>query len=1081
MPSSPPSLSQPPRDQSGISGEKIVSSDADGQDILQGSRDSVPAVVSAPNGLQRSISNASSNLGKLALVERRQLAPILVAVCAEAAFLQWIGRSPEDVVLTICFMLLSGGFAWPAWSHLKRMHRRLDEVFEKVETLEHAVRSSHPISHPPMATDRHNDEATVQDTGQREGSAPEPYVSVKNPVAAAVEPLENTHNNAKPCDIPVTLDGHGQHLATTEDPDPPVPTATLNPYRHDEPQGHTLNMVKPPDTDIAAGTAGQHASPSAPTQESSFSHWSPALLEMKQQIEQFAEGRFQRMSSLDPREPPNVVLLRRIGVRLLMSCASFSPADFASTIGYLGPLGATLYYPTGNPQRDKISAFTIAMDCLEDLEADIRGNDHTKIMSKLPELAQALSDLGLHAHALTTCGFALEILEGPYATAPDTSRLEVASVLSLQASILCDLKRKDDSIDAAHSAVALCEEHRESQGSPVPEVAYALLNYAVLLYSFGLMDEGAAVTFELQGEVDVDSGPDMKHIFSLSWLCLSVTRVEADDDMASFAADEAIKQSRASSDADTRAVLAGALLTKSKVLSSMGQNEAAWPVSAEATTLLRTIRVERPVFSLILAHALDTHSHHLMKADRGTESFLTAQDAVELWQTLRTSAPGPTARHLAWCLFHLAKFRQKGANRNTLNEELRIAKTAVTVFREVSPLDAPGLGESLYLYADRMLELDNNRDAAMYAEESVQYFREARLEESGKEKYALDLIFSLSLASSCLACTERGGDALEYAKQAVEVQHERKGTADGQYDIHLRKLLMDVIFRSTEIDKQEEAQPWFQELRHLDPPQDIGTGSGKPQPQGRNGPALRKETSYWMNPNTVSPKSTSGSTFSAPARTSSPSIHESKAREVASSAETSGPTPRVDKGKGREVRPPPAPSSPGRRQPDEEIFSPGAAAAQRRLAELGRAGPLSGNMLGAGGSEFLDNLLSAVGGRGRGGPGMGGGMGGRTLGGSDMGGMGPMGGFGMGGFGMNGPGSDGRPGGGRPRGMDGLGGLGDLSGLPSGLLSSLASLGQNRAGAVTGAEMFGPGFFGPGDRHGTANEGGEKKSGKNER
>ena len=176
---------------------------------------------------------------------------------------------------------------------------------------------------------------------------------------------------------------------------------------------------------------------------------------------------------------------------------------------------------------------------------------------------------------------------------------------------------------------------------------------------------------------------------------------------------------------------------------------------------------------------------------------------------------------MAWSLFHLAKFRQRDPSRNILNEELRTAETAVAVFREVSPLDAPGLGDALYLYADRMLELDKNRDAATYAEESVHYFREARLEEPGKEKYAFDLVVSLSLASSCLACTERAGDALEYAKQAVEIQHERRSTEDGQYDNHLRKLLVDVIFRSMEMDKQAEAVPWMQELHRLGDPEDM--------------------------------------------------------------------------------------------------------------------------------------------------------------------------------------------------------------------------------------------------------------------
>jgi tetratricopeptide (TPR) repeat protein len=491
-------------------------------------------------------------------------------------------------------------------------------------------------------------------------------------------------------------------------------------------------------------------------------------------------------------------------------------------MGYLGPPEETVYYPTGNLQRDRIVAFTTAMDCFDDLEAYVHGNDHTRIASKLAELAQALSDLGLHTHALTISGFALEIVEGQYAGAADTSRLDLASLLCLRANILCDLKREDESIEAAEKAVTLCKEHRDSQNVSVPDVVYALLNYAVLLCSFGLKDEGAAVAFELQGDVDGDARPDMRHISALCRLCLSITRSEADDDLALSTAEEAIELSRGSSDADSQMVLAGALLTKSNILSLTGQNEAACPVSAEAIALLRTLSIGRSLFSLFLAHALDTHAHHLSEANRKGESFSTLQDAVELWQNLRISAPGPTTRRLAWTLFHLAKFRTRGNDRNALNEEFRVAETAVTLFREVSPLDAPGLADALYLYADRMLELDNNREAATYAEESVQYFREACSDEPGKEKYAIDLIFSLSLASSCLACTERADDAFEYAKQAVQVQHERNSTADEQYDIHLRQLLVSVVFRATEMGKQGEALPWFQELNRLGGSEDMG-------------------------------------------------------------------------------------------------------------------------------------------------------------------------------------------------------------------------------------------------------------------
>ena len=60
--------------------------------------------------------------------------------CVETAFFKWIRRSNEDVLSTIFFTLLFGGFAWPAWSHLKCMNYRLDELSKKIEVLEHAVR-----------------------------------------------------------------------------------------------------------------------------------------------------------------------------------------------------------------------------------------------------------------------------------------------------------------------------------------------------------------------------------------------------------------------------------------------------------------------------------------------------------------------------------------------------------------------------------------------------------------------------------------------------------------------------------------------------------------------------------------------------------------------------------------------------------------------------------------------------------------------------------------------------------------------------------------------------------------------------
>ena len=185
------------------------------------------------------------------------------------------------------------------------------------------------------------------------------------------------------------------------------------------------------------------------------------------------------------------------------------------------------------------------------------------------------------------------------------------------------------------------------------------------------------------------------------------------------------------------------------------------------------------------------------------------------WQTLRFSAPIASKRLKAWALFELAKCRHKGADKQTPRNELHdceICRQRIPRRRTLGlcwPCRC-----AISIYADPMLELGNSRDAATYAEESVQYFREAR--DKSPHKYALDLIFSLSLASSCLACTERSEEALEYAKQAVDVQYKRRGAGEVQYDDHLRKLLMDVVFRATEMGKQQQdVGPWMRELQQL--------------------------------------------------------------------------------------------------------------------------------------------------------------------------------------------------------------------------------------------------------------------------
>lgn len=162
---------------------------------------------------------------------------------------------------------------------------------------------------------------------QQEGLVLEPSVPVKNPVAPDVEPPQNT-NGTEPYVIPDTPDRHSHHPTATEDPTLP-PSATPDEHSHHPAVTEGLTPLPP----AIPGERGDHPAvtedptplppatherdhhpavgPSAPAQDSPFSRWSGALLEMKQQIEQFAEGRIQRMSNLNQVCNPSQSLKRR--------------------------------------------------------------------------------------------------------------------------------------------------------------------------------------------------------------------------------------------------------------------------------------------------------------------------------------------------------------------------------------------------------------------------------------------------------------------------------------------------------------------------------------------------------------------------------------------------------------------------------------------------------------------------------------------------------------------------------------------------------------------------------------------------
>lgn len=619
--------------------------------------------------------------------------------------------------------------------------------------------------------------------------------------------------------------------------------------------------------------------------DTAFSHWSLNFPFMKKRIEHLTAGTsllrqpevcthsmIQGWFTYSPppqivqNVPPNLAL-RRSGMRLLMCSASLSTADFASPEGYLGPSDSTPYYPTGDLQGDRNFAYSSTMNCLDALDVLLAVKDRGKIAAKQSELAQSFNDLGLHEYASMTSNSALELARDMYAVESDDFRLRVASIQSLRANILVDLKKNDQAVAAADEAISLYKEHGRHRGVSVPELAHTCLEYSVLLCSIGLRDEGAAMALELLKPDEI--GQDNEYISSLGELCLSNSQIGIDNNLALSAAEKAIRYCRTQSDVNVRAVLAGALLTKSKILSRHRRDDEAYSFSFNAVVLLHDIRKERPVFSLILAHALDTFSHQLFEASLKKESYLAAREAVGVWEALRVAAPGPITRPLAWALFHLAKFRQKGADMETILQELLTSGHAVRMFSEASTLDAGGLADALYLFSDRLLELDKKDEAAIFSEQSVRYFQKAASQ--APEKYTLDLIFSLSLASSCLASVARADDALEYAKRAVAIQRERVGAVG--YDTQLRRLLADVVLRFTEAGKQKEALTWVQELQALDETRGIGgsfhlisrsdsyrslsealTAPVHPSDQGNWGAHVKKETSYWVDTSDAAPE-----------------------------------------------------------------------------------------------------------------------------------------------------------------------------------------------------------------------------------
>jgi hypothetical protein len=292
--------------------------------------------ISVPKEIQQSISIISATLDKFAPVQRHQLVPIVAVVCVETAFLKWIRRSNEDVLSTIFFTILLGSFAWPVWSNLQRVHCRLDDVSERIEALQRSVqalekttvicppaeyvpavpnakpvgrqidaRPERPVERP-VATDKPVYPSYIPATPE----PAKPPAVVENPPPAVVQDpspvvvddpspavVENTSSTVVE-NAPLTV-VENTPPTVVKKPPPSIPSA---PSRVDGIQLEGMdNIIEVPVVETKSSSTEQ----AVPTTEHSSTHWLPALREIKLRIEQYTEGRIERISHLDQVRVPH--------------------------------------------------------------------------------------------------------------------------------------------------------------------------------------------------------------------------------------------------------------------------------------------------------------------------------------------------------------------------------------------------------------------------------------------------------------------------------------------------------------------------------------------------------------------------------------------------------------------------------------------------------------------------------------------------------------------------------------------------------------------------------------------------------
>lgn len=492
-----------------------------------------------------------------------------------------------------------------------------------------------------------------------------------------------------------------------------------------------------------------------------------------------------------------------------MEVLSFTPPDLCPPNDQFQAVKLTPSYPVVIASYNWEAAVRHTTDLFYSVDVSDMETGSPEAASKLFELSQSLEDLCMHSYSYTVATWALQLRRGLYRSDKDMHRRDLASAFCLKSRALARLGRIDGAVIAARGAVQLCNEDQALQGV---QLAKALHAHASSLSAAGKKSEAKVVATEMVDALRVlgEDKPHLKHFLSLARAFLSNLLVDVEEYQQALAmAQSAIKTARNLIGAvDSRPALTVALLVRARALAARGEKGSAYVAAVEAVRHLRDLASERPAFTAFLADALLLSARYLQTAGFYWEAKKHAEEAVEMYRVLHTSAPQAFVRHYAEAVGYVVQLRTADGHIDT--EAFDMAQHAAGLFREASLADSDAFASVLVVVATSLLEAGRLREAAVPAEEAVGIVRERWAREPGA--HASPLVGALRLASACLPGTEGG---LEYAKEAVQVHRERRDLERSDHDEVLTHLLMEVFSRLRELGREVEAIPWKTEAAKL--------------------------------------------------------------------------------------------------------------------------------------------------------------------------------------------------------------------------------------------------------------------------